>query len=216
MFSKRILILSWMALALPASALADDLVKHIDATTPRDEQMSLAMSAAPKEVAGDATVYILGAKGYEIAKQGSNGFNCLVDRDHMAGGVAPECYDVEGSRTLLTVILNTEKMRAAGASEDAIQKDIDTGYASGRYKAPAKSGIVYMLSANNYLYDPGSDSFKHIHGHLMFYAPYMTPKDLGYKSNPTMPFLGDPGKPYAVMIVVPAAPAGAQDEHHHH
>jgi hypothetical protein len=201
-----------MALALSGSVLADDLVKHIDASTPRDEQMSLAMSAAPKEVAADATVYILGAKGYEVARQGTNGFDCIVDRDHLAQGVAPGCYDVEGSRTLLTVILKTEQMRAAGASEDAIQKDIDTGYASGRYKAPAKSGIVYMLSGNNYLYDPGSDSFKHIPGHLMFYAPYMTPKDLGYKSTPTMPFLGDAGKPYAVMIVVPAPPGG---EHHH-
>jgi hypothetical protein len=212
MFSKGVLALFWVALALPASALADDLVKHIDAATPRDEQMSLAMSAAPKEVADDATVYILGAKGYEVARQGTNGFSCLVDRDHMAGGVAPECYDVEGSRTLLAVILKTEEMRAAGASEDAIQKDIDTGYASGRYKAPAKPGIVYMLSDNNYLYDPDSNTFKHIHGHLMFYAPYMTAKDLGYKSTPTMPFLGDPGKPYAVMIVVPAPPGG---EHHH-
>ncbi|HEY1772973.1 MAG TPA: hypothetical protein VGH91_07260 [Gammaproteobacteria bacterium] len=216
MFTKRILVLSWMALALPASALADDLIKHIDASTPRDVQMDLAMSAAPKEVAEDATVYILGAKGYEVARQGSNGFNCIVDRDHMAGGVAPECYDVEGSRTLMAVTLKTEQMRAAGASEAAIQQEIDAGYKSGRYKAPAKPGIVYMLSANNYLYDPGSNTFKHIPGHLMFYAPYMTAQDLGYKSTPSMPYLGDPGKPYAVMIVVPASPGGAQEEHHHH
>jgi hypothetical protein len=40
----------------------------------------------------------------------------------------------------------------------------------------------------------------------------MTAKDLGYKSSPTMPFLGDPSKPYAFMIVVPAPPGG---EHHH-
>jgi hypothetical protein len=215
MFTKRALVLSWMTLALPGSALADDLVKHIDATTPRDVQMSLAMSAAPKEVADDATVYVLGAKGYEVARQGSNGFSCIVDRDHLAGGVAPECYDVEGGRTLLAVILKTEAMRAAGASEDAIQKDIDAGYKSGFYKAPAKPGIVYMLSSNNYLYDPDKDTFRHIPGHLMFYAPYMTAKDLGYKSTPTMPFLGDPGKPYAFMIVVPASPAGAQEQHHH-
>jgi hypothetical protein len=212
MFAKRVLVLSWVALTVPCCAFADDLVKHIDASTPRDQQMSLAMSAAPKEVADDATIYILGAKGYEVARQGSNGFNCIVDRDHKAGGVAPECYDVEGSRTLLTVILKTEEMRAAGASEDAIQQQIDTGYKSGLYKAPAKPGIVYMLSPNNYLYDADADTFRHIPGHLMFYAPYMTPKDLGYKSTPKMPFLGDPGKPYAVMIVVPAPPGG---DHHH-
>jgi hypothetical protein len=212
MFTRKVLVLSWMALALPGSALADDLVKHIDASTPRDVQINLAMSAAPKEVAEDATVYTLGAKGYEVARQGTNGFNCIVDRDHMAGGVAPECYDVEGSRTLMAVTLKTEQMRAAGASEDAIQKQIDAGYKSGLYKAPAKPGIVYMLSGNNYLYDSDSNTFRHIPGHLMFYAPYMTAQDLGYKSTPSMPYLGDPGKPYAVMIVVPAPPGG---EHHH-
>ena len=104
MLSKRVVLVSLAALVLPASTLADDLIKHIDASTPRDVQMMLAMSAAPKEVAEDATVYILGAKGYEVAKQGSNGFNCIVDRDYMAGGVAPECFDAEGSRDRKSVV----------------------------------------------------------------------------------------------------------------
>ncbi len=210
MFRKRLVLLSLAALALPASAMADDLIKHIDSSTPRDVQMKLAMSAAPKEVAEDATVYILGVKGYEVAKQGTNGFNCIVDRDYMAGGVSPECFDAEGSRTLLVVTLKTEQMRAAGTSEDEIQKEIEAGYKSGLYKAPGKPGIVYMLSGNNYLYDTDGKVFNHITGHLMFYAPYMTPQDLGYKSAASLPFLSDPGKPYNVMIVVPAS-----SEHHH-
>jgi hypothetical protein len=216
MLSKRVVLVSLAALVLPASTLADDLIKHIDASTPRDVQIKLAMSAAPQEVAEDATVYILGAKGYEVAKQGSNGFNCIVDRDYMAGGVAPECFDAEGSRTLLAATLKTEQMRAEGVTEDGIQKEIEAGYKSGLYKAPSKPGIVYMLSGNNYLYDPDAKIFRHIHGHLMFYAPYMTAQDLGYKSTPSMPYLGDPGKPFAMMIVVPASTGADAEEHKHH
>ena len=40
-------------------------------------------SAAPAEVSSHATIYILGPKGYEKAREGTNGFSCFVGRQFL-------------------------------------------------------------------------------------------------------------------------------------
>jgi hypothetical protein len=47
-----------------------------------------------------------------------------------------------------------EAQRAAGATDEAITRQVEEGYASGRFIAPRKPGIVYMMSAHNYVFDP--------------------------------------------------------------
>src|SRR5260370_8674936 len=56
-------------------------VQHVDASTPRDVQIQLARQAAPPEVGREATIYVLGPKGYEKAVEGKNGFSCIIDRE---------------------------------------------------------------------------------------------------------------------------------------
>ncbi len=117
----------------------------------------------------------------------------------------PKCFDAEGTRTLLPVSLRTETLRAEGKSESQIADDITDGYKSGRFRAPGKPGLIYMMSPYNILARGANNTnFGHVAGHLMFYAPYMTVHDLGYRSPKGMlPILADPGTPYAMMIVVP-------------
>ena len=193
---------------LPSGAAAqvpyDQLPKVFDSSLPRDEQISIALSAGPKAVASNATVYVLGAKGFEIARQGTNGASCLVGRHFTKSGVTtvePECYDAEGSRTLLLADLYREELRAKGTAEDDIKADIENGYKDGRFKAPRKPGVRYMLSIDNRLGPTPDGKTAHVPPHLMFYAPYMTGKDLGYDS--VAPFLVQPGRPDTTMIVFP-------------
>jgi|SRR5579863_392645 len=189
------------------------MAQHLDATMPRERQIRLAESAAPAEVSTHATIYILTDKGYVRAREGTNGFTCVATRTYFdlsanASGtteVSPKCYDAEGSRTLLPVALLIEQLHAEGKSPAQIDRQIRQGYADHLFKAPSKPGLVYMMSGNNLLYDEGTRRVQHIHGHLMFYAPYMTAKDLGYRSgSDTLPFLADPGEPDTMMIVSPA------------
>lgn len=182
---------------------------RFDATVPRARQIQLAMSAAPSEISSAATIYVLGVRGFEQARVGRNGFSCLVDRsvqNHVAKSLEPKCFDGEGTRALLPVSLRTEALRAEGKSEDEIDSDILAGYKSGRFHAPRKPGLIYMMSPYNILArGPNNTDFGHVAGHLMFYAPYMTLRDLGYRSaaKGTLPILADPGTPYTMMIVVP-------------
>jgi hypothetical protein len=173
---------------------------HIDASTPRDIQIRLAKSAAPADISDHATLMVLGKNGYETAVSGSNGFTCLVLRQRL-DTLEPECYDAEGSRTTLHADLFIEEQRAKGVAEDVIEKAVDAGYQSGRFKAPAKSGIVYMLSPHTRVYDPELKKVIAVSGHLMFYAPYATAQTVG--SGKGAPYIANPGKPSALMIVVP-------------
>lgn len=174
-------------------------VRHIDSTTPRDVQIALALAAGPP-ISQGAAVYVLGATGYVKAREGTNGFTCIVERLR-ADSIAPTCFDAEGSATTLKALLFREEQRALGKDDARIESEILEGYKTGRFLAPRKAGIVYMLSDYNYLFNPQSNKIFHFPGHVMFYAPYMTAKDVG--DGPDAPGLTYPGRPDNVMVVIP-------------
>jgi hypothetical protein len=187
-----------------AQVAFESLPKVMDASMPRDEQMSIALSACPEGVAGNATVYVLGANGYEVARQGSNGASSLVGRHFVRPDettIEPMCFSPEGSKTMLQTELYGEELRSKGTAEAEIKTAIANGYKEGRFKAPGGPGALYMLSTDNRLGPTPDHQTVHFPPHFMFFAPYVTGKDLGYES--AAPFLVNPGKPDAMMVVVP-------------
>jgi hypothetical protein len=192
---------SWFLVVVAISAAWSQEQKRVDANTPRETQIKIARSAAPKEVSDKADIYVLGKKGYELAAKGTNGFSCAIERERL-DTMEPECYDREGSRTTFKARQFVEAQRAAGVSEEKIERDVAAGYRSGRFKAPSKPGITYMLSDSNYVFDPEAKQVIHFPGHLMFYAPYATAETVG--SGAGAPYIVHPGKPDALLIVVPA------------
>ena len=188
---------------LPIHAQSETPKPAYDFSLPREERISLAESAAPPEVSGKATVYVLERTGYVKVREGANGFSCFVDRQHPLN-LEPTCFDAEGSTSTLPTRLFAEEQRAKGKSEQEITAAIAEGYKSGKFHAPRKPGIVYMMSDAGYLYIPESNQMYHLPAHLMFYLPYASDKDIG--SPPpaaNMPHLIRAGQPDAVIIVVP-------------
>jgi len=182
-------------------------VHLVTASTPRERQIDLTLSAAPTEVSSKAAVYILGPKGYEKVREGTNGFSCLIERSFKGTtqtSSAPACFDAEGSGSIMVAYLRREELRAEGKSEEEVKEDIAQGYKDGRFKVPGP-GFLYMMSNENYVYDDQSKKSGIVPPHVMFYAPNKTAKDLGYESiSPTMvPYLTRPGSPES-LIVVPA------------
>jgi hypothetical protein len=168
-------------------------VHLVTASTPRERQIDLALSAAPTEVSSKAAVYILGPKGYEKVREGTNGFSCLIERSFKGTtqtSSAPACFDAEGSGSIMVAYLRREELRAEGKSEEEVKEDIAQGYKDGRFKVPGP-GFLYMMSNENYVYDDQSKKSGIVPPHVMFYAPNKTAKDLGYESiSPTMvPYL---------------------------
>jgi hypothetical protein len=191
-------------------AMAQELPKVYDASVPRERQIALAESAAPAEVSSKATIYILGPKGDEKVREGTNGFSCYVGRHFVKPTettVEPSCFDAEGSRTSLIVYLREEELRSSGKSETEIKTDIASGYKEGRFKYPSKAGLLYMMSSENRL-PSGKGATASFPPHLMFYAPNMTTKDIGFDSQPQLEYMGmtHPGSPDNLIVVVPTGP----------
>jgi hypothetical protein len=210
---------------IPATAAAPEyeLPRVYDASMPRDQQITLAESAAPAEVSSKATVYVLGPKGYEKAREGTNGFSCFVGRHFVKPAettqpettIEPQCFDAEGSRTLLLVYMHGEELRTNGKSEAEIKADVASGYKEGRYQYPSKPGFLYMMSSQNRLRaipEHGTGIFP---PHLMFYAPNMTTKDIGFdaQSLDKLDYLGmtHPGAGDNLIVVIPAASKSPAD-----
>ena len=197
-----------LTITVAMGGMAQDLPKVYDASVPRERQIALALSAAPAEVSSHATVYILGPKGYEKVREGTNGFSCYVGRSFVKPTettVEPTCFDAEGSRTTLVRRMYMEELRAAGKSEAEIKADVANGYKDGRFQDPGKPGFLYMMSSENRL--GGSGGTARFPPHLMFYAPNMTTKDMGFDSQPQLDYLGmtHPGAPDNLILVVPTA-----------
>ncbi len=173
-----------------------------DFSLPREDRIKLAESAAPEEISGKATIYVLDHTGYVRVREGTNGFSCIVDRQ-TPWNLEPTCFDAEGTATTLPTRIFVEEQRAKGKTEEQIKAELDEGYKSGRFNAPAKPGVVYMMSDRGFLL-VGTNKLVPLPPHLMFYAPYATEKDIG--SPPpaaNMPHLIRAGQPDAYIIVIP-------------
>jgi hypothetical protein len=94
----------------------------------RDAEIALARSAAPKFIAKDATVMVLGRHGFETAVEGTNGFVCNVDRPWMdqfdnspefwnPKRRGPVCYNQQAAKTLIPILLIRTKLALAGKSK---------------------------------------------------------------------------------------------------
>jgi hypothetical protein len=189
--------------SLAAGAQTEMPKPAYDFSLPREEKIKLAESAAPAEISSRAAVYLLERTGYIKVREGTNGFSCFVDRQTPLNS-EPTCFDAEGSATTLPTRFYVEEQRAKGKNEEQIKAEIDEGYKKGKYKAPSKPGIVYMMSDSVYILIPGTNKLAHVPPHLMFYAPYATEKDIGSPpSAANMPRLIRAGQPDAYIIVIP-------------
>jgi hypothetical protein len=193
---------------------APDTRKTLNTVFPREVELALALTGGPQHLREGATVYVYGAKGFEKAKDGTNGFTCLVNRDGFFYGTdnfKPTCWDAEGKTSYVPVMLRVGEMLAQGKTLDEARADIAAGFKNGRFKRPAKSGVAYMTAGDVKLDASGKVTATAFPGHMMFYAPGVTSADLGYspeaaKQDRTLPFVFDRGAGGADLAYIIAVP----------
>ena len=201
---RMLLVVLVFAAKLVVLAQHDAPRAAYDFSLSREEKIRLAKSAAPPEISDKATVYVLERSGYVKVHDGTNGFSCFVDRQTPLN-MEPTCFDAEGSTSTLLARLYAEDERARGRARNRSRPE-SRKVTDGKFHAPKKAGIVYMMSDSIYLFIPGRDQLVHAPPHLMFYAPYATDKDIGTPpAAANMPHLIRAGQPDAVVIVIPRA-----------
>jgi hypothetical protein len=151
---------------------------------PREREIELATSAAPPDVGSKAAVYVFTARGYEKARDGENGFTCLVNRDSELDGyhvLKPTCWDAHGSRNIVPAILEIAKRRAAGQSVADVTAGIKQLITDGKLQLFDKVGVAYMLQGDVSDYDAATGKIlkRAFPPHIMIYAPGITASDVG-------------------------------------
>ena len=209
------LALAFGALVMWTRAAADQ--KTYPKLLSASQEISIALSAGPKTVQAGAGVYVLEAHGYVKVRESSNGFTCIVNRDHPLN-TKPTCYDREGSASILPVDLAFGALLMRGVPVDQIRRQIRDGFARGTYHSPRRPGVAYMLSDKNYDYNASTHQLIHFPPHVMFYAPNLTNADIGSNGDfdPGLPSIGYQGPQGFMIVVMPTPVALAGGSKHAH
>lgn len=177
----------------------------LPALFPRDKEIELALSAAPEHLRKGAGVYILERNGYVKVRESTNGFTCIVNRDHPLS-LKPVCFDAEGTATILPKILRVGELLMQGKPVSEIDTEIAEGFRTGKYISPRRAGVAYMLSGDIRNYNPHTGKVDSFPSHVMFYAPNLTNADLGttpeaLAKDPSLPFVAYQG-PHGYIIML--------------
>ena len=155
---------------------------------PRDAEIALARSAAPARISDRATIKVLTTSGYQVTRDGDNGFGRMVMRGWTAPTYtpaqlrdlvydskfrAPNCFDPAASRTVMPYYELRSKLGMEGKTPDQIAESVQAAYVKG--ELPKRDGVTfaYMWSADQNL-GPGAG---HWHPHMMVFSPVLRELD---------------------------------------
>jgi hypothetical protein len=185
---------------------------------PPDLETDFALSALPPHLRDSATVYLLDpAKGYYIARRGTNGFSAYVHRteweraEFVQDTYAAISYDAEGAKTYLPVAFAVAEMRASGKySPSQVRDTIIKRVKDGVYKAPTRTGVSYMLGPVLRTHQGDGKIVNMVMPHFMFFAPGVDNIDIGGLWDGHTPWVVDSGnildKKHSIFnfIIIPA------------
>ena len=168
---------------------------------PPDLETDFALSSLPPHLRDSATVYLLDpAKGYYMARRGTNGFSAYVHRteweraEFVQDTYAAISYDAEGAKTYLPVAFAAAEMRASGKySPEQVRDTILKRVMDGTYKAPSRTGVSYMLAPLLRTHQPDGQIVNMMMPHFMFFAPGLDNKDIGGVWDGHTPWVIDSG-----------------------
>jgi len=151
----------------------------------RAAEIALARSAAPESISRDATILVLGRKGYEKAVEGKNGFVCLVGRGWSGPFDWPEfwspkvlaadCLNPQAARSIVPIFYLRAKMAMAGRSKAEMLSAVKAAYKNKQLPDLESGAMDYMMSKSSYLTDEGGHNMPH----LMFDTLVKDAKDWG-------------------------------------
>lgn len=194
-YPYRKLVLVFALLTLPPMAQAASPAK-IKLLTESCET-ALALSAIPIHLRDESSVYVLKDEGYERTRDGSNGWACMVSRNHPESYI-PACFDRHLTQTIMQAYLDSDVLILKGAADGEINEFINAGLASKRFSTPDKPGVSYMISRWNHMYVERSDSIVSLSPHIMSFGADLSNEELGFngaafKANRGLPVIGTMG-----------------------
>jgi hypothetical protein len=191
---------AWLSLIilLPAAAAG-----QASPVLSRADEIRIARSAGPPEITKDARIYVLDHDHYVVADPGHSAMSCMVTRTGPTS-IEPQCGDAEADATVLAVDRFRTEQRLAGQSRAEIERAVSDGLAAGRFHAPKRPALVYMMSAMQILSDANGKSVGKWMPHVMVFYPFLHDNDLGLveSPDPKVPGTVNPGTALSALVVV--------------
>jgi len=180
---------------------------------PREAEIALAMSAAPASLADHAAVKVLTKTGYVVAREGDNGFVCMVMRGFVAPTYtpaqlrdlvydptvhAPICFTAPAVKTAMPYYELRTKLAMEGKGPDQIAESLQSAYVRGELPRRDTVTFAYMWSAHQHLGPAGA-----WRPHMMVFAPYYENSMLGGNEllGPLPQVSDDAGTPFTVVLI---------------
>lgn len=167
------------------------------------QQIAAATSALPEEFREGAEVRKWSEGVPETIRFGSNGMICLADdptddRFHVA------CYQ----ESLEPFMARGRELRALGLERDSLQAVREREASSGKIKMPEHPAALYSLSGPADSFNPQTGEVAAASPLYVVYIPYATAESTGLptKAPSGQPWIMNPGKPWAHIMLIPPAP----------
>lgn len=184
-FACAVLAAAWPAQAQEQKTPYPNMASVDQYMMERDAEIALARSAAPESISKDATVMVLGRRGYETTNKGKNGFVCIVERGWAAGSDDPNfwnpklrgpiCFNPPAARSHLPLTVLKTELILAGQSKAKMFEGIKAAFDKKQLPALESGSMCYMMSKQGHLDDRAGPW----RPHLMFFVPLAEPAAWG-------------------------------------
>lgn len=176
---------------------------------PAESEIAAAVSPLPQEYRDGAEVRVRSENGWTIVREGSNEMICLSDepgddRFHVA------CYH----NSLEPFMERGRELRADGLDRERIQEIREEEARSGELDMPDQPAALYSLTGPPDSFDSKTMTVSGATPLYVVYMPYATTETTGLPAQAPrgQPWLMNPGKPWAHIMLVGPEPSGNDDD----
>lgn len=182
----------------------------------RPYEIELARSAAPFGLGENATVRVLTTSGYEVASEGTNGFDCFVGRGWsgpiLVGSgenrrlhpdvfdpdlLAPHCFNPVAAPSLVPWHGERTRLLIEGVPAEEVDERVARKVGA-EIPLPEPGAMAYMMSPDQDL-GPRISAWR---PHVMVYLPHLENADWGIPGfTHDFPFIAEGGTAWSVVVV---------------
>lgn len=171
-----------------------------------DDQIKMAVLAAPADVKEGALVYGYNAKHeLTVLRQGKNDLICLGD-DPAVKGINVSCYH----KDLEPFMARRRTLKAEGKNNNELFQIGEEEVKNGKLMMPKNPTTLFVFTADEW--DATTGVTKNSYVRSVIYIPFATAESTGLPlkpSAPGMPWIMDPGTHRAHIMINPAPAAKA-------
>lgn len=167
-----------------------------------EDQIMLAVKAAPDQLQAEATVYGYDAEGeFVLLREGSNEIICVADDPNREGFQV-----VAYHKDMHPFMMRGRALKAEGKTADEVFAIREAEAASGELEMPDHPCNMTLLEGKEVTLNPATGELGGVYLRSVVYIPWATSESTGLPAKPTVPggpWIMNPGTHRAHIMITP-------------